>query len=133
MNYLNRLRSTLLVAALGATQPVLAHHLFSAEFDGSKAVKLTGQVTKVEWSNPHAYLYLDVKDAAGAVSNWKIELGSPNNLTRLGWRREKVQVGDQLTVEGTLGRYIPNLANAKSAILVRSGERLGAGSSQPGS
>ena len=130
MNHGKRFRSTLVVLALSATVPVLAHHSFSAEFDGSKAVKLTGEVTKLEWSNPHAYLYLDVKDASGNVSNWKIELGSPNNLTRLGWKRVSVQVGDQVTVEGSLGRYQPNLANARSTILLRTGERLGTASSQ---
>jgi exonuclease VII large subunit len=130
MHYLKRFRWTLLAATLSAAGPAFAHHSFSAEFDGSKAVTLTGEVTKLEWSNPHAYLYLDVKDETGTVSNWKIELGSPNNLTRLGWKRATVQVGDQVTVEGSLGRYKPNLANAKSAILLRTGERLGAGSSQ---
>jgi hypothetical protein len=131
MSHVARFRSVLLVAVLSAVQPAFAHHSFSAEFDGSKAVTLTGEVTKLEWSNPHAYLYLDVKDETGTVSNWKIELGSPNNLTRLGWKRTAVQVGDRVTVEGSLGRYVPNLANAKSATLLRTGERLGTGSSQP--
>jgi hypothetical protein len=118
------------LVAAGSSATALAHHSFSAEFDGSKSVTLTGEVTKLEWSNPHAYLYLDVKDEAGNVSNWSIELGSPNSLTRLGWKRTTVQVGDRLTVEGSLGRYRPNLANARSATLLKTGERLGAASSQ---
>jgi Family of unknown function (DUF6152) len=130
MNHVNRFRLPHLVLALCAAAPALAHHSFSAEFDGSKTVTLTGEVTKLEWSNPHAYLYLDVKGEAGNVANWSIELGSPNSLTRLGWKRTTVQVGDQLTVEGSLGRHKPNLANARSAILLRTGERLGAASSQ---
>ena len=130
MNHLIRFRLILLVAAFCATGSALAHHSFSAEFDGSKAVKLTGEVTKLEWSNPHAYVYLDVKGETGSVSNWKIELGSPNSLRRLGWQSTTVQVGDRLTVEGSLGRFKANLANAKSAILLRTGERLGAASSQ---
>jgi hypothetical protein len=130
MNLSSRYRSTHIVLALLVSSPALAHHSFSAEFDGSKSVALTGQVTKLEWSNPHAYLYLDVKDEAGNVVNWSIELGSPNSLTRLGWRRTTVQIGDTLTVEGSLGRFKPNLANARSAVLQRTGERLGAASSQ---
>jgi len=132
MNQLDCIRSTFVMLALAATGPTLAHHSFAAEFDGSKPVTLTGQVTRIEWSNPHAYLFLDVKDEAGNVSSWSIELGNPLSLTRLGWKRTTVQVGDQLTVDGSLGRYKPNLANARSAILLRTGERLGAASSQTG-
>ena len=130
---MSRAHDHLLIGAMLAAScvaPALAHHSFSAEFDGSKSVMLTGEVTKLEWANPHAYLYLDVKDEAGNVSNWSIELGSPNSLTRLGWKRTTVQVGDRLTVEGSLGRYKANLANARSATLLRTGERLGAASSQ---
>ena len=108
-----------------------AHHSFAAEFDAAKPVTLAGAVTKIEWMNPHAYLYLDVKEEqTGDVTNWAVELGSPNSLTRLGWRRESVRVGDMVTIEGSMAKHRANLANARSAILARTGEKLGAGSSQ---
>ncbi len=108
-----------------------SHHSFGAEFDGTKPVTLTGTVTKVEWMNPHAYLYMDVADEqTGDVTNWAIELGSPNGLRRLGWQRTLVNAGDVLTIEGTLGRFKENLANARSAIFASTGERLGAASSE---
>jgi len=110
---------------------VRAHHSFAAEFDAAKSVTFTGAVTKLEWMNPHAYLYVDVKDErTGVVTNWAVELGSPNSLTRLGWRREMVKVGDVVTVEGSAAKHRTNLANARSAVLARTGEKLGAGSSQ---
>ena len=127
---------TLLICTVGlcaslTARSALSHHSFAAEFDRTKPVTLTGEVTKLEWMNPHAYLYIDVKDEqTGEVTNWAIELGTPNGLTRLGWRRNSVKVGDVLIVEGTLGRFKPNLANARSAILASTGERLGAGSSE---
>ncbi len=108
-----------------------SHHSFAAEFDGTKSVTLTGTVTKVEWMNPHAYLYMDVADEqTGDVANWAIELGSPNGLRRLGWQRTSVNPGDVLTIEGWLGRFKENLANAQSAILASTVERLGAASSE---
>lgn len=108
-----------------------SHHSFAAEFDGTKPVTLTGTVTKVEWMNPHAYLYMDVADEqTGDVTNWAIELGSPNGLRRNGWQRTSVKPGDVLTIEGTLGRFKENLANARTAILASTGERLGAASSE---
>jgi len=108
-----------------------SHHSFAAEFDGSKPVTLTGTVTKIQWMNPHAYLYVDVADEqTGDVTNWAIELGSPNGLKRNGWQRTSVKPGDVLTIEGTLGRFKENLANARTAILASTGERLGAASSE---
>jgi hypothetical protein len=96
-------------------------------------IYMTGTVTRIEWMNPHAYLYLDVADEeTGEVETWAVELGSPNGLRRVGWQRTSVNVGDVLTVEGTLGRFKANLANARAAILARTGERLGAASSEGG-
>src|SRR5262245_19673648 len=95
-----------------------AHHSFAAEFDITKPVTLTGKVTKIEWTNPHAFLFIDVPDKqTGAVTNWEIEMGSPNGLTRLGWTRTLLKAGDEVTVEGSLGRNKANLANARSVVM----------------
>jgi hypothetical protein len=111
--------------------PALGHHSFAAEFDATKPVKLTGKVTKVEWMNPHAYIYLDAEDPlTGKITNWAVELGSPNGLVRLGWTRSLLNVDDLITVEGTLGKYKSNLANARSVFLARTGQKLGAASSE---
>jgi hypothetical protein len=117
--------------ALCAVGTAFAHHSFAAEFDITKPVTLVGKVTKLEWTNPHAYVFVDVADAkTGAVTNWEIEMGSPNGLTRLGWTRNLVKPGDGVTVEGYLGRNKPNLANAKSVVMTATGQKLGAASSE---
>src|SRR5437667_2083476 len=88
----------LLVAVAGllvSTMPVLAHHSFAAEYDANNPVTLKGTVTKIEWTNPHARFYLDVKGADGALTNWNMELASPNALQRNGWTRRALNVGDE--------------------------------------
>ena len=87
-------------AVLLTSSPVLGHHFFP--HDSDKPVSIVGSVTKFEWVNPHAYLYIDVKDEKGAVSNWQIELGSPFALLRRGWQKESVKFGDVLRIEGYL-------------------------------
>jgi hypothetical protein len=108
----------LTVAALAAfSVSAFAHHSFAAEYDRNKPVTLEGVVTKVEWQNPHTRFYLDVKDAAGNVVNWELELGSPNGLMRAGWTRHSLQEGMKVTVKGSLAKDGSRLANASSIIL----------------
>ena len=87
----------LLVVAL---KPVAAHHSFEAEYDGNKTATLTGFVTKVDWVNPHAYIFFNVKDESGATKELRFELGPPYALTRGGWKRDTVKIGDKITIEG---------------------------------
>ena len=94
-----RLAATLVLALLGGA-PARAHHSFDAEYDSKKPVTVTGFVTKLDWINPHAYVYIDVKDDSGAVKNYKIEMGPPYALARGGWKRDTVKIGDKVTVDG---------------------------------
>ena len=119
------------VLLLGGAAAVFAHHSFAAEFDASKPVKVTGIVTKVEWQNPHTFFYIDVTDpATGKVTNWAMEMGSPNGLMRSGWTRNTLKIGDTVSVEGSLARSGEPLGNARVVILTSTGQRLFAASSQ---
>ena len=121
----------LIVTIAAAPGTASAHHSFAAEFDITKPVTLVGKVTKIEWTNPHAFLFVDVADPqTGAVTNWEIEMGSPNGLTRLGWTRTMLKPGDAVTIEGSLGRAKANLANARSVVMTATGKKLGAASSE---
>jgi hypothetical protein len=121
------------IAALGlmlASVPAMAHHSFAVEFDSAKPIKLTGAVTKIEWMNPHAYFYIDVTDEkTGKVTNWGLEMGSPNGLMRQGWTRNSMKIGDVITVEGSAAKDGSNIGNARSVSL-KDGQRLFAASSQ---
>ena len=97
--------------------PAIAHHAFAAEYDINTPVTLKGVVTKFEWTNPHARFYVDVKDEKGNVTNWNLELASPNVLRRNGWSRMSLQVGDQVTVEGSQAKDGSKMANARAVTL----------------
>jgi len=105
-----------------------AHHSFAAQYDRNKPITLTGPVTKIDWVNPHARIFVDAKDAKGNIVNWEIELGAPAILLRNGWKRNAVKIGEVVTVSGSLAKDGSNLANATSVTLA-DGKRVFAGSS----
>lgn len=128
---MNQSFRALALALFLLAMPLMAHHSFSAQYDSTKPIKLTGKVTKVEWTNPHIYFYIDVKDEkTGKVTNWALEMGSPNALMRLGWSRNSMKIDDVVNVEATLAKDGSNLANVRTVVLASNGKRLLAGSSE---
>ena len=123
-----KLAYILCVAALVASGRVLAHHSFAAEFDENKPLKLTGTVTKLEWTNPHIWFFIDVKNPDGTVTNWGLEMASPNNLLRAGWKRDSMKIGDVVAVEARQARDGSPNANAQAVVLTSTGQKLFAGS-----
>src|SRR5579883_1627312 len=127
-----RTKLQVLIAGLGlaaSAAPAMAHHSFAAEYDASKTVTLNGSVVKVEWLNPHIWIYIDAKDESGKVSKWQCEGGAPNSLVRNGWTRESLKAGDQVTIMGSLAKDATNTCNA-SQVRLPDGRRVFAASSE---
>ncbi len=129
-----RLKQAVLVAGIGllaACLPLVAHHSFAAEFDSTKAITLQGVVTKLDWMNPHIWIYLDTKDDSGTVAHWQCEGGPPNTLTRNGWTKDSLKIGDQVNIEGFRSKDGSNTCNARS-VKLPSGKSVFAGSAEDG-
>ena len=126
---MNAMRATIIAAGLltVAALPVAAHHSFAAEYDSTKPVTLHGAVVRVEWTNPHARFYVEVKDTDGKASTWNLELASPNVLVRQGWTRQSLKIGDEITVTGSMAKDGSKMANARNVTLA-DGKRVFAGS-----
>lgn len=124
-----RTKLGVLVAGLGlvcAAAPASTHHSFAVEYDVNKAIKVKGVVTKVEWTNPHAHVYVDVVDEKGTKTNWNFEMASPNILERNGWSRRALNVNDEVTLEGFGGRAVATRGIVNS-ITLANGRALFAG------
>src|ERR1700678_1503471 len=129
------MKARLAVFALGllSAASAFAHHSFSAEFDNTKPVSLQGTVTKVDWLNPHIWIYIDVKDdKTGAVASWQCEGGAPNALTRNGWTKNDLKKGDLISINGSLAKDASKTCNATS-VKFADGRTVFAGSSNPDS
>ena len=113
---------------LACSVAALAHHSFDAEYDRTKPISLKGKVAKMEWMNPHIWIYMDVTDEKGATQRWQVEGGAPNSLRRNGWNRDSVKEGETLSIEGSLAKDGSKTVNARS-VMNAAGKRMFAGSS----
>ena len=116
---------------LATSVPALAHHSFAAEYDASKPITLAGTVTRIELINPHAWLYIEVRDAQGNAAQWNVEMGAPNALIRRGINKNSVPVGAKVTVDGYRAKDGTNTVNG-TTIKLADGRSLFSGSSNPG-
>jgi len=116
---------------LAAALPLLAHHSFAAEYDGNAKLTLKGTIAKIDWMNPHIWIYIDAKDEAGKVTRWQCEGGPPNSLTRNGWTKDAVKSGDEVTIEGFRAKDGTNTCNSRS-IKMPDGRTVFAGTADDG-
>ena len=120
-----------LVVTTVATGPVAAHHSFAAEFDAAQPVTIRGKVTKISWTNPHVWVYLNVADEkTGKVENWGFEMGAPQQVRARGWDRDTLKTGDELIVDGSRARDGSLRMNARNVVWAKTGVKLGAASSE---
>lgn len=112
---------------VAAAVPLVAHHSFAAEYDSNAKLTLKGTVTKVDWMNPHIWIYVDAKDDTGKMVHWQCEGGPPNTLTRNGWTKDALKNGDEITIEGFRAKDGTNTCNSRSVTLP-DGRRVFAGS-----
>ena len=116
-----RMKLFVVIASAGAAMlmegRLHAHHSFAAQYDGTKAIRLTGTLTRVEWTNPHTYFYLDVKESDGTVVQWACEAGAPGALSRRGFKRGDLKIGDTIIVDGYRARDGSHLADARRVTL----------------
>ena len=119
----NFVRVLAIAFAFSYTLPAAAHHSFAATFDREQTVELNGTVTKVEWRNPHVWIYIDIENEQGETENWGFEMGSPNGLIRLGWNRDSLQVGHVVTINGARARD-GSLRGSVRAVTLSTGESL---------
>lgn len=116
-------------ALVAGSAAAWAHHSFAAQYDDKKPVKMAGHVTKVEWTNPHVYLYIDVPQKGGKTANWGFEMGPPHMLQKAGWKKNSLAIGEEISIEGWQARDGSNTANARRVTRTSNGEVLGAASS----
>ena len=127
------MKSRLLLLGFGflvAAAPVLAHHSFASEFDATQPITLKGKVTRIAWTNPHVWIYLNVADESGKLVNWGFEMGAPHQVQGRGWTREMLKPGDELVVVGSRARDGSNRMNARNVTWASTGKTLGAASSE---
>ena len=122
--------SLIVFCLLLSAAPAVAHHAFATEFDVKKPVTMKGIVTKIDWTNPHVWFYLNIKTEGSVIENWGFEMGGPNGLRNQGWTKATMKIGDEVIVEGSLAKNGSKNVNAKNVTMASTGKKLGAASSQ---